>query len=107
MMNKRFVALGGAAAATAALAAGPAAAQGAAVAAGAKGVGGVQTLHVVGGHLVRTFPVVASGFPVGAPVEFEAGGPAVADGTPGKAGNGAGVGSPPLLPRRPQKVKPH
>src|SRR4051794_41889688 len=106
MMNKRFVALGGAAAATAALAAGPAAAQGAAVAAGAKCVGGVQTLHVVGGHLVRTFPVVASGFPGGAPVGVEAGGAPVSDGTPPNARNLARGGRPPLFPRPPQTVTP-
>src|SRR3954447_8640169 len=100
MMNKRFVALGGAAAATAALAAAPAAAQGAAVAAGAKCVGGVQTLHVVCGHLARTFPVVASGFPVGAPVEFEAGGLAFANGTADSAGNVSGIGSPPFFTGR-------
>src|SRR5690349_3026424 len=104
MMHKRIAALGGAAAAAAALAAGPAVAQGATVAAGAACVGGVQTLHVVGGHLVRTFPVAASGFPAGSPLEFQADGLTIATGTADAAGNLSTLGDPPFFTGRQKTV---
>jgi hypothetical protein len=104
MMHKRIAALGGAAAAAAALAAGPAVAQGATVAAGAKCVGGVTTLHRVNGRLVRTFPAVASGFPAGEPVQFQADGLTFANGTADAAGNVSAIGDPPFFTGRHKTV---
>jgi hypothetical protein len=97
MMQKRLAALGGAAAAAAALAAGPAVAQAATVAAGAPCVGGVQTLHTINGKIFRTFPVSAAGFPAGAPIEFEADGSAFATGTADSTGAVSTLGDVPFF----------
>jgi hypothetical protein len=68
MMHKRLAALGGAAAAAAALAAGPAVAQAApAVSPGASCVGSFA-------NTLGAIPLRASGFPPGAPITFEANG---------------------------------
>jgi hypothetical protein len=80
MMHKRIAALGGAAAAAAALAAGPAVAQAApAVSPGASCVGSF-------GHALGAIPLVASGFPAGAPITFEADGVPIKTATAGANG---------------------